>query len=49
MYTFAKTYTVNYKIFKLLNPWLRDTKLTNKDKKTYNIKVLADGARKDKK
>jgi len=49
MYTFAKNYTVNYKIFKLLNPWLRDTKLTNKDQKTYYIKVLADGARKEKK
>ncbi|MCQ2973858.1 MAG: lytic transglycosylase domain-containing protein [Bacteroidales bacterium] len=45
LYDFGKKFSGNYKVFKILNPWLRDTKLTNKDKKTYKIKVLADGAR----
>ncbi len=43
LYTFAREQATNYKMLKLLNPWLRDTKLTNKTGKTYNIKVLKDG------
>ncbi|MCR5455603.1 MAG: lytic transglycosylase domain-containing protein [Bacteroidales bacterium] len=40
LYEFGKQVTVNYKMLKILNPWLRDNKLTNKDGKTYQIKVL---------
>jgi len=43
MYAFARSQAVNYKMLKQLNPWLRDTKLTNKSGKTYYIKVLKDG------
>jgi membrane-bound lytic murein transglycosylase D len=34
---FAKEFDVNYKILKTLNPWLRDSNLTNKNKNTYYI------------
>ncbi len=37
---FAKQYNMTYKELKLLNPWLRSDKLTNKQAKTYRIKVL---------
>ena len=30
---------VNYKILKQFNPWLRDKKLSNKNKKTYTITI----------
>lgn len=43
MYAFARSQCVNYKMLKMLNPWLRDNKLTNRYRKTYNIKVLKDG------
>jgi hypothetical protein len=33
---------VNYKILKILNPWLRDAYLTNPDKKAYEIKIPSD-------
>lgn len=36
---FAKNNGTTYKKLKLLNPWLRDTKLTNKAKKVYKIKL----------
>lgn len=36
---FAKTNGTTYKQVKLLNPWLRETMLTNKLGKTYKIKV----------
>ena len=36
---FAKKMNITYKELKLLNPWLRSNKLTNKDKKTYYIKI----------
>jgi len=36
---FAKKMNMTYKELKLLNPWLRDIKLTNKKKKTYYIKI----------
>lgn len=45
MYAFGRSQCGNYKILKLLNPWLRDTKLTNRTGKTYYIRVLKDGAR----
>ncbi|MCF6243245.1 MAG: lytic transglycosylase domain-containing protein [Bacteroidales bacterium] len=46
MISFAKKYNTNYKIFKILNPWLRAHKLSNKNKKTYIIKMPKNGARK---
>ncbi|MBK7410281.1 MAG: lytic transglycosylase domain-containing protein [Saprospirales bacterium] len=36
---FAAEYKTNYRILKIYNPWLRDSKLTNKTGKTYEIKV----------
>lgn len=36
---FAYEMGINYKVLKLLNPWLRDNKLTNKTNKTYEIKI----------
>ena len=36
---FAKTHKVNYKELKDMNPWLRETSLTNKAKKSYFIKI----------
>ncbi len=44
---FAFKYQTNYKMLKYLNPWLRDSKLTNPTKKTYVIKVPAEGFRGD--
>jgi hypothetical protein len=38
--TFAKKHNLSYKTFKNLNPWLRETSLTNSAKKTYVVKVL---------
>ena len=40
---FAKTQGINYKILKLQNPWLRDTKLINKSGKTYTIEIPTSG------
>lgn len=36
---FAGKFDANYKIIKMLNPWLRDNFLSNKTKKTYRIKI----------
>lgn len=36
---FAKEHGTNYKILKMLNPWLRESSLTNAKGKTYTIKV----------
>ena len=36
---FANERGINYKILKLLNPWLRKPYLTNKSKKSYDIKL----------
>jgi len=36
---FAEKHGVNYKILKLLNPWLRDNYLPNKSNKIYLIKI----------
>ena len=37
---FAIANGISYKELKLLNPWLRNTQLTNRLKKTYEIKIL---------
>ncbi len=42
---FAAEYGSNYKILKYLNPWLRDTKLTNPSNKKYEILVPEEGYR----
>ena len=36
---FAKKFGMNYKEFKIYNPWLRENKLNNKSRKVYEIKV----------
>lgn len=36
---FAISHGINYKTLKYYNPWLRDIKLTNKDSKTYLVKI----------
>ncbi len=36
---FAKQYKITYKQLKLVNPWLRETKLNNASKKEYIIKI----------
>ncbi len=35
----SKDLGINYKILKLHNPWLRDNKLNNTSKKTYQLKI----------
>ena len=42
---FAKEFNTNYKILKYLNPWLRRPYLTNRQRKTYDIRLPAIGAR----
>ncbi len=42
---FAKKYSINYKILKYFNPWLRDSFLTNKSGKEYLIKIPKEGYR----
>jgi hypothetical protein len=42
---FAAQYGTNYKILKILNPWLREAELQNKARKTYYIKVPEAGFR----
>ncbi len=37
--TYAQKYGTTYKEFKNLNPWLRESYLTNSNKKTYTIKL----------
>jgi hypothetical protein len=37
---FAARYGLKYKHIKLLNPWLRDAKLTNKEHKKYTIRIM---------
>lgn len=41
--TFALAHNTDYKTLKLLNPWLRDTKLTNKEGRTYTLLIPAKG------
>jgi len=40
---FAKTQGINYKILKIHNPWLRDKKLDNINKKKYSIEIPLGG------
>lgn len=40
---FAKRHATNYRTLKLLNPWLRDTKLTNHGGRTYTLLLPGDG------
>ncbi|MBK6342119.1 MAG: lytic transglycosylase domain-containing protein [Flavobacteriales bacterium] len=40
---FALRHSTDYKTVKLLNPWLRDSKLTNKEGRTYAILLPAEG------
>lgn len=42
---FAFQHGTNYKVIKILNPWLRDNVLTNKTRKTYTIKLPEKGFR----
>ena len=42
---FAGTFGTNYKVLKYLNPWLRDTRLSNPNHKTYEILVPERGYR----
>jgi hypothetical protein len=42
---FAKKHNTNYKMIKILNPWLRKNKLTNKAKKSYKIKIPSENFR----
>lgn len=37
--SFANKFGMNYKEFKIHNPWLRENKLNNKSRKTYEIKI----------
>lgn len=42
---FAFKHGTNYKMIKILNPWLRDNVLTNKYRKSYTIKIPVKGSR----
>lgn len=42
---FAEHYNTSYKMLKLLNPWLRESYLTNKNKSNYIIKIPETGFR----
>jgi hypothetical protein len=42
---FARGFNTNYKMIKLLNPWLRKPYLTNKSLKSYMIKIPENGSR----
>jgi membrane-bound lytic murein transglycosylase D len=37
--SFAKGFGMNYKEFKIYNPWLRENKLNNRSRKLYEIKI----------
>jgi membrane-bound lytic murein transglycosylase D len=43
--SFAKSFGTNYKMLKFLNPWLRKPYITNKSKKSYQIKIPEKGSR----
>ena len=42
---FAQVHGTNYKILKRLNPWLRDNKMTNSRRRTYQITLPEKGYR----
>jgi len=39
---FARKFSINYKVLKLFNPWLRENYLSNKEKKSYIILIPKD-------
>lgn len=39
--SFAKQNNISYKLLRVYNPWIRDYTLTNKEKKTYEVKIPA--------
>lgn len=41
--TFARSFGISYKILKWMNPWLRDTFLTNSQGKIYRISIPREG------
>jgi len=44
---FAANHNTNYRMLRLINPWLRGTSLTNTARKTYIIKIPEEGFRVD--
>lgn len=42
---FAKQFSINYKLLKIMNPWLRENYLKNPQGKTYHIKIPKKGYR----
>jgi len=48
MARFARGHGINYKELKLLNPWLRTGFLSNKNRKTYSLKILNKSLRPEK-
>jgi len=42
---FAGRHSINYKVLKVFNPWLRDKTLTNRNRKTYYISIPRKGYR----
>jgi hypothetical protein len=42
---FASRHSINYKVLKIFNPWLRDKTLTNRNGKTYYISIPRKGYR----
>ena len=42
---FAHRYSINYKILKIFNPWLRDNKLSNSKAKSYYLSIPKKGYR----
>jgi hypothetical protein len=42
---FARRYSINYKVLKIFNPWLRDKTLSNPKRKTYLISIPRKGYR----
>ena len=44
MADYASSLGVNYFILKMYNPWLRDSALSNKSKKSYSIKIPTNGS-----
>jgi len=42
---FADRYSINYKVLKIINPWLRDKKLSNTSRKSYQISIPRKGYR----
>lgn len=44
MYKWCKEHGINYKVLREYNPWLQTETLTNKDNKTYEIKLPTENA-----